>query len=105
MIRQHRSPLLAFLLVALLALANLGSHAAPPAEAAAAPTQTVSVRLLPQLAATSTTPQPAATALSTVTATFSPAAPGRAVVLEVRDGRRWLSVARSAQDAAGRVTF
>ena len=101
------SPRLAALLSgALLALAALAGPAFVPVGAdAAAPTASVAVRALPQLAAVGTTPQAAGSALSTVTASFSPVESGRAAVLQVRSGQSWLAVARAAQDAAGHVTF
>ena len=61
--------------------------------------------MLPQLAATGLAPEPAAVALTTVTATFAPVSAGRAVSLEVKDGKRWVLQASGVQDAGGRVLF
>ena len=86
----------------------LGSGAGAPSWAGPKPkppAQSVAVRVLPQLAATGSAPEPAAAALTTVTAAFSPVTPGRGVVLEVQDGTTWVPLASGAQDASGRVTF
>ena len=88
-----------------LVLAGLGPLSAGAQGAAAPPAQTVSVRVLPQLAAAGASPEPAASALSTVTATFAPVVPGREAVLEAKNGKKWTAVARSAQDGSGRVLF
>jgi beta-glucanase (GH16 family) len=87
--------------------ATLAVLAFAPAEArpGTAPAQSVAVRALPQLAATSASPEPAAAALSTVVATFAPVTPGREAVLELQSGKKWVAVARSAQDGSGRATF
>ena len=104
-----RRPFLLFLACASALLAMLlGTGSTAPSWSApkpTAPAPSVSVRVLPQLAATGTAPQPAAVALTTVTATFTPASAGRAVSLEVRDGKRWVPSASGAQDASGRVVF
>lgn len=107
MTRQHTSSLLAFCFLALATLAMLAGQTLAPAGASAAPrtTQSVSVQVLPQLASTGVSPQPAAVALSTVTAVFSPVVVGRTAILQAKDGKQWVEVARSVQDGAGRVSF
>jgi len=111
MTRQHRSALLGFVVVCLLALvlSALSGAASATAEvrasSASAPAQSVAVGVLPRLAATGITPEPADAALSTVTATFTPAVVGRSAVLESRAGKAWVAVGTSAQDSAGRVSF
>ena len=104
-----RRPLPAFLALASTLLAVLlGAVSAPPSWAApkpTAPAQSVTVRVLPQLAATGTAPEPAAVALTTVTAAFVPASAGRGVSLEVQDGKRWVRSAGGVQDASGGVAF
>lgn len=104
-----RSRLAALLASAAVALAVLVGTAPLPAQAgpsvAAATTTTVTIRVLPQVAATGSSPQPAGEALSTVTATFAPVAAGRAAVLEARAGRKWAAVGTAIQDSFGRVSF
>ena len=104
-----RRPLLLILASALALVAMLlGTGSAAPSWAAPKPAvtaQKVTVRVLPQLAATGTEPEPAAAALSTVTAAFTPVAPGSAVSLEVQDGRKWRPSASGVQDASGKVVF
>ena len=89
-------------LALLLGSAGSPSSAAPRPKPAA---QSVAVRVLPQLAAAGTTPEPASAASTTVTAAFTPVVPGRSAHLEVLDGRKWVAFATAAQDAAGRVLF
>ena len=111
MTRQHRSALLAFVAVSLLALVLSAVTVSGPASAEgrasslSASAQSVAIRVLPRLAGTGTTPAPADAALSAVTATFAPVTAGRAAVLEAKNGKWWASVARSVQDGSGRVTF
>lgn len=104
MARHHLAHLVA---AAALTVTALSSGTAAPGgfRTVAAPAQSVSVRVLPQLAAAGPSPQPAAAALSTVDVTFTPIATGRDVVLEAQEGRKWVAVARSTQDAAGRAVF
>ena len=97
--------LFALLISALLVLSALTAPTLAPAVAGAAPTQSVSIWVLPQLAATGTSPEPAAAALSTVTATFSPVESGRLVVLQVQNGKKWVEAARATQNGLGGVTF
>ncbi|CAA9408755.1 MAG: GH16 [uncultured Nocardioides sp.] len=100
------SRLAALLASASVALAVLvAPTAAPAAPPAAALAQSVAVQMLPQLAATGASPEPAAVALSTVTARFTPVVAGRTAVLQAKNGKQWVEVARSTQDAAGRVSF
>jgi beta-glucanase (GH16 family) len=99
--------LLVACLSAVLALL-LGSGAGAPSFAAPKPkpvAQSVAVRVLPQVAAAGTTPEPASTAQAIVTAAFSPVVPGRSAHLEVLDGRKWVPLAIAAQDGAGRAQF
>lgn len=103
--RRYFAVLLAAVSTALVVLVGPTSLSAGARASAAAPTQSVTVRALPQLAATGVSPEPAASALSTVTATFAPVVLGREAVLEAKNGKKWAAVARSAQDGAGRVTF
>jgi beta-glucanase (GH16 family) len=67
--------------------------------------QTATLRMLPQLAGVGAEPQPAGSALSAMTATFTPAVPGRVVELYRQKGRQWVSVAQSIEDATGTATF
>lgn len=105
MTRSRLSILLASASLALAVLVAPTAAPAAPRTASTATTQTVTVRVLPQLASAGVSPQPAAAALSTVTASFSPVALGRIAVLQAKNGKRWVEVARSAQDASGRVSF
>jgi hypothetical protein len=106
-----RRPLLFLLASASVLLAMLlGTGTAVPTWAApkpkpTGPAQSVTVRVLPQLAATGIAPEAAAAALTSVTASFAPASDGRAVVLEVKDGKRWVLQSTGVQDASGQVLF
>lgn len=104
MSRRHCAAVLVSIMgvLAVLLATPLGvARAQGPALAPAS----VTVRVLPQLAATGISPEPAGSALSTVTATFTPAAPGREAVLQAQSGKRWVDVTRSPQDGSGGVTF
>ena len=106
MSRRPLVPLVTCLAVVLALL--LGGGAGDPSYAAPKPkpaVQSVAVRVLPQLAAAGTTPEPASAAQSTVTAAFSPVVPGRRANLEVLDGRKWVAFAIADQDATGRAQF
>lgn len=106
MSRRPLLPLVACLLAVVALL--LGSGARTPSFAAPKPrpaSQSVAVRVLPQLAATGLTPEPASAAQTTITAAFSPVVPGRRASLEVLDGKRWVAFASATQDAGGRALF
>ena len=105
---MRRRPVLSLLasaltvLVVLIGSGSVSSSAAPrPAPAA----QSVAVRVLPQLSAAGTAPEPASAARTTVTATFAPVVTGRRAYLEVLDRNRWAAFATADQDASGRVLF
>lgn len=103
---MSHSRLLALLGSTAVTLALLaGSPSAARPSAPAAPTQTVSIRVLPQIAAAGASPESADAALGTVEAAFAPAAAGRPVVLEVKSREKWAAVATTAQDSVGRVRF
>ena len=67
--------------------------------------QSVAVRVLPQLAATGATPEPAVGRADHDHRRVLPGRAGRAPHLEVLDGRKWVAIAIADQDAAGRVLF
>ena len=105
MTRHRLSALLASAAVSMAALVATAPLPATAGASTAALTQTVTVRVLPQVAATGSAPEPADAALTTVSATFTPVATGRLAVLEARAGKRWVTVASAAQDSLGRVNF
>ncbi len=95
---------LAAVLVVVPMLGSAAAAGAPRGKLALAP-QTATLRMLPQLAAVGVQPQPSTSALSAMTATFAPATAGRVVVLQVQHRRKWVTVARGREDAAGATTF
>ncbi|RYB92322.1 glycosyl hydrolase family protein [Nocardioides glacieisoli] len=105
---MSRRPVVLLVACASSALALVLGSAGSPSSAAPKPkpaAQSVAVRVLPQLAAAGTSPEPASAAQTTITAAFSPVVPGRRASLEVLDGRKWVAAATADQDAAGRVLF
>ncbi|MCW2835104.1 MAG: hypothetical protein JWN68_3057 [Nocardioides sp.] len=57
------------------------------------------------MAATGVTPEPASAALSVLDADFSPAVPGRQVLLQRQSGKSWATVQQQVQAADGGVSF
>ncbi len=91
---------------ALVAVAVLAAASSAPAVAGKGRTpQSVTVEMLPQLAAVGSVPQPASTASSAMTAVVAPVSAGRTVLLQLRRGKQWTTVAQGVEDATGRVPF
>ncbi|QIK75255.1 glycoside hydrolase family 16 protein [Nocardioides piscis] len=101
---MRHSRLAALVATLLAAVITLAAPTTAPA-GSAPPAQTASLRALPQLADAGTTPSPAAAALTTLEAAFTPVVPGRTAILQAKRGRQWVETARGSQDSGGRVSF
>lgn len=97
-------PLLSMLVIAVIAIAPAWTIN-PPRSSAATVTQTGTLLMHPQIAQSGSSAGSAAQAKSAMSAVFRPVRKGRKVILQRLDGKRWVSVATSAQDGRGAAQF
>lgn len=93
-----------FVVAALTLAVCSASLTADPATAAVRQ-QHARLIMLPQIVQPGLEPRNANAARSALSAVFGPARAGRTVVLQRRDGRRWVEVARGRENSSGTVQF